>query len=387
MPLLVLLILSLVISDIDLSTPSLPAMANYFKVSKSIIRETMAFKYLGCCLGGPLFGPLSERYGRKKIILIGHTLLCIGALGCCSAPSVHWVLSFRFIQGIGVSASVVIFAALSDRYKKDSVVWSIGMVNFFSTLTTIISPFMGAFINHWMGWRGNYGIVTIISLITWILLLVKLPETDKLSKKFCFKQMVLDYKELLCCKAFLIPTLALALAGSVYNAFYTCSPFLYMQYFQLSPKDYAIHQTTIMGFFALTSYLMGRIIQRFSIKQCIKWNIWIGLATGLFFTIVSTTIPNRPYTPYLVTLAMAIQTGTIGIIFPLIISESINIVPEIKGTASALSRVIRNFVIASLVALISHIYNDSILNLSLSILLILIVQCIIIMFIKPDKSI
>ncbi|WP_255453541.1 MFS transporter [Wolbachia endosymbiont of Atemnus politus] len=108
--------------EIGISVPSFPDIVRYFDVSEGRIQLTIAYNFLGFCIGGLFLGPLSECYGRRRIMIIGNTLLLIGAVGCVFSPSVFWLLISRFIQGTGVSTSVVVFAIVADSYKGDEAV-------------------------------------------------------------------------------------------------------------------------------------------------------------------------------------------------------------------------------------------------------------------------
>ncbi|BEP31356.1 MAG: hypothetical protein WBIAU1_08340 [Wolbachia endosymbiont of Drosophila biauraria] len=120
-------------------------------------------------------------------MIIGNTLLLIGAVGCVFAPSIFWLLISRFVQGIGVSTSVVVFAIVADSYKGDEAVKFIGIMNSVLTVVMSIAPVLGSFINEIVGWRGNYATVAILCLISWVLLLLALSETKKNRDIFSLK--------------------------------------------------------------------------------------------------------------------------------------------------------------------------------------------------------
>ncbi|WP_254229636.1 MULTISPECIES: MFS transporter [Wolbachia] len=185
-----LLILSLIAKfiEIDISVPSFPDIVRYFNVPEGTIQLTIAYNFLGVCIGGLFFGPLSECYGRRRMMIIGNTLLLIGAVGCVFALSVSWLLISRFIQGIGVSTSVVVFAIIADSYKGNEAVKFIGIMNSIITVLIAIAPVLGSFINKIVGWRGNYASVAILCFISWVLLLFLLPETKKDRDIFSLKK-------------------------------------------------------------------------------------------------------------------------------------------------------------------------------------------------------
>ncbi len=250
-----LLILSLIAKfiEIDISVPSFPDIVRYFNVPEGTIQLTIAYNFLGFCIGGLFFGPLSECYGRRRMMIIGNTFLLIGAVGCVVAPSVFYLLISRFIQGIGASTSVVVFAIIADSYKGEEAVKFIGIMNSVLTIVMAIAPVLGSFINEIIGWRGNYASVAILCFISWVLLIFLLPETKKDRDVFSLKKMMKDYKKLLSSSKFMVLSLQQSLFSAAYMSFITCGPFLYMETFGLSSTIYALHQGAIVGSFSLIS--------------------------------------------------------------------------------------------------------------------------------------
>ncbi len=292
-----LLILSLIAKfiEIDISVPSFPDMVRYFNVSEGTIQLTIAYNFLGFCIGGLFFGPLSECYGRRRIMIIGNTLLLIGAVGYVFAPSIFWLLISRFVQGIGVSTSVVVFAIVADSYKGDEAVKFIGIMNSVLTVVMAIAPVLGSFINEIVGWRGNYATVAILCLISWVLLLLALPETKKDRDIFSLKKTMKDYRKLLSNPRFVTLSLMSSLFSAAYMSFITCGPFLYMKTFGLSSTIYALHQGAIVGCFSLISLFAGKILQKLGEIWCVISGTSVGAIGSLLLVIFSIIVPHSFY--------------------------------------------------------------------------------------------
>lgn len=351
-----LLILSLIAKfiEIDISVPSFPDMVRYFNVSEGTIQLTIAYNFLGFCIGGLFFGPLSECYGRRRIMIIGNTLLLIGAVGCVFAPSVFSLLISRFIQGIGASTSVVVFAIVADSYQGDKAIKFIGIMNSVLTVVMAIAPVLGSFINEIVGWRGNYATVAILCLISWVLLLFLLPETKKDRDIFSLKKMMKDYRKLLSSSKFMVLSLQQSLFSAAYMSFITCGPFLYMETFGLSSTIYALHQGAIVGSFSLISLFSIKILKKFGAVWCVISGTSVGAIGSLLFVILSVIMPHSFY---LVTLSMIIFSIGCAICQPVVFNASINVFPEIKGTASSALSFIRAFVMAIFIGLTSYVYD------------------------------
>ncbi len=370
-----LLILSLIAKfiEIDISVPSFPDMVHYFNVSEGTIQLTIAYNFLGFCIGGLFFGPLSECYGRRRIMIIGNTLLLIGAVGCVFAPSIFWLLISRFVQGIGVSTSVVVFAIVADSYKGDEAVKFIGIMNSVLTVVMAIAPVLGSFINEIVGWRGNYGTVAILCLISWVLLLLALPETKKDRDIFSLKKMMKDYRKLLSSPRFVTLSLMSSLFSAAYMSFITCGPFLYMKTFGLSSTIYALHQGAIVGRFSLISLFAGKILQKLGAIKCVISGTSVGAIGSLLLVIFSIIVPHSFY---LVTLSMIIFSIGCAIFQPVIFNASINVFPEIKGTASSAVSFIRAFIMAIFIGLTSYIYNGQTISVAVLVLSAIVLELV-----------
>ncbi len=370
-----LLILSLIAKfiEIDISVPSFPDMVRYFNVSEGTIQLTIAYNFLGFCIGGLFFGPLSECYGRRRIMIIGNTLLLIGAVGCIFAPSIFWLLISRFVQGIGVSTSVVVFTIVADSYKGDEAVKFIGIMNSVLTVVMAIAPVLGSFINEIVGWRGNYATVAILCLISWVLLLLALPETKKDRDIFSLKKMMKDYRKLLSSPRFVTLSLMSSLFSAAYMSFITCGPFLYMKTFGLSSTIYALHQGAIVGCFSLISLFAGKILQKLGAIKCVISGTSVVAIGSLLLVIFSIIVPHSFY---LVTLSMIIFSIGCAIFQPVIFNASINVFPEIKGTASSAVSFIRAFIMAIFIGLTSYVYNGQAISVAVLVLSAIVLELV-----------
>ncbi|WP_353275318.1 multidrug effflux MFS transporter [Wolbachia endosymbiont (group A) of Pipizella viduata] len=370
-----LLILSLIAKfiEIDISVPSFPDMVHYFNISEGTIQLTIAYNFLGFCIGGLFFGPLSECYGRRRIMIIGNTLLLIGAVGCVFAPSIFLLLISRFVQGIGVSTSVVVFAIVADSYKGDEAVKFIGIMNSVLTVVMAIAPVLGSFINEIVGWRGNYATVAILCLISWVLLLFLLPETKKDRDAFSLKKIMKDYRKLLSSPRFVTLSLMSSLFSAAYMSFITCGPFLYMKTFGLSSTIYALHQGAIVGCFSLISLFAGKILQKLGAIWCVISGTSVGAIGSLLLVIFSIIVPHSFY---LVTLSMIIFSIGYAICQPVIFNASINVFPEIKGTASSAVSFIRAFIMAIFIGLTSYVYNGQAISVAVLVLSAIVLELV-----------
>lgn len=357
LPLLILSLITCCI-EVDISVPSFPDMGRYFSVHDGIIQMTIAYNFLGFCLGAAVYGPLSDAYGRRPIMVWGNAILLIGAIGCVITPSIPFLLGARFIQGIGASASaVVIFAMIADTYPaKDKAAKLIGFMNAVLTTLMAAAPIAGGFINKTVGWRGNYGTVALICTISWACLVFFLPETRNIFESLQFRKIKEDYQQLLTSRLFISASLVPSLSYAGYLSFITQAPFLYTDTYELSLMSYVLHQCFIISAFSITSLLSGPIIQRLGTRGCITKGVSLSGLGAIGMVLVSLLAPKSPY---LMTFFMSLVGLGGAIFYPVIFAGSLEIFPHIKGTSSSVIMSMRSFLCFAFVALTSYLYNGN----------------------------
>ncbi|MBN9376937.1 MAG: multidrug effflux MFS transporter [Chlamydiales bacterium] len=352
--------------EVEISVPGFPEMAKYFNVSESVIQLTIAYNFLGYAIAAFFYGPLSDNYGRRKMMMIGNGVLMLGALGTAYAaiiPNIYLLLAFRFIQGLGASTAAVVGSAMiMDIYKGNQSVTIVGIMNAVLTLLIASAPVIGGFINIAIGWQGNYWVVALITVLTWFLLLFLLPETKHNRDIFNLKKLLKNYKNLFVHQAFLFTSLAPTLIYAAYMAFISSASFLYVDTIGLSVLTYSIHQACIIAVFCLTSFLSGLVNQCIGNRASIFVGQTITLTGALCLLIVSWILP---FSAYGITASMLLFSCGFAISYPVVYASSMEMFPEIKGTASSAIIGLRAFVVSLYVALNGYFFDGQTYQLAL----------------------
>ncbi|MBN8827223.1 MAG: multidrug effflux MFS transporter [Sphingobacteriia bacterium] len=360
--------------EIDISVPSFPDISDYFKVSDGIIQLTIAFNFLGFCLASIIYGPLSEVFGRRKVMIIGNGIMLVGAIGCVISNSIILLLISRFIQGLGAATSAVItFAMIADVYKGERSIKLIGIMNSIFTILMTVAPIIGSLITEVLGWRGNYGIVAIITLFSWILLFIMLPETNSDFREFNFKQIYKDYKKLLFNTYFISSSFIPSLLYSAYLVFVSSASFLYMETFNLPILTYAFHQAIIVASLSIGNAFSNKVIQKIGNNNSIILGTIFYTFASILFIAISIIIPHSPY---LITLSMIIFCIGFALCYPVIFTISLEIFPDIKGIASSANMSLRALLNASFIGLLGYLFSGEPIMVAI-VILIIITLCII----------
>lgn len=368
--------------EVEISVPGFPEMAQYFNVTESVIQLTIALNFLGYSIAALFYGPLSDIYGRRFIMIIGNAILMIGALGTVFSNDIQALLIFRFIQGFGASTSPVVAPAMIlDYHKGVEAAASVGIINAILTILIASAPIIGGFVNLAVGWQGNYMIVAAISVISWIALLVFLPETTINTHPMRLKETFKCYVKMFSHRIFLISAIAPTMLYAAYLAFIASAPFLYRDSLGLSLTAYSLHQAVIIGAFCLTSFFYGRISRFIGVKQCVLWGGIITILGTLLFLLESVFVLTSPAR---ITAAMTFFSVGFALSYPLIYSFSLDIVPNLKGTASSAVIGSRALIVSFYVALTGFFFNGEAFNLAMMVFLAVFVSFILFLEIFKD---
>lgn len=227
--------------ELEISAPSFPDILVALKTSESMVGLTITYNLIGFCVASLIYGPLSDCFGRRKIMLIGNGILVIGVVACVIAMSIKWLLFARIIQGIGAATSaVVVSAIIADVYKTEQATKLYGLMNAVFSIMMAVAPIIGGMINYQIGWRGNYGVVAIICAISWFLIYLLLPETKTGTEKVKINGLINSYKKLFSSVSFLSAAAAPSLLYGGYMAFVAIAPFIYMNRFNLDMASYTL---------------------------------------------------------------------------------------------------------------------------------------------------
>ncbi|MEM6480113.1 MAG: MFS transporter, partial [Pseudomonadota bacterium] len=151
--------------------PSLPGMTAYFETSYAVMQLSVAL-YLAFNAGVQLvIGPLSDRFGRRPVLLIGIALFMLATLGCIFAPSVEVFLIFRMAQAAIVVGMVLSRAIVRDLVEQDQAASMLGYLTMGMSIVPMLGPAVGGFLDDAFGWRANFWLLFLIGAaffaLTW----------------------------------------------------------------------------------------------------------------------------------------------------------------------------------------------------------------------------
>ena len=165
---------------IDTYLPSLPDIAKDFDVSSAIVGYSLGSFFAGLAAGQLISGPLSDRYGRKPVLLVGFILFLVATVACALAPTVEFLVAARLFQGLAASASPAAGrAVVRDLWEGNQAARAMAYVAMAMTIAPLLAPSLGSVILYFADWRMIFWALVVFSAIAILLILFYLPETNR----------------------------------------------------------------------------------------------------------------------------------------------------------------------------------------------------------------
>ncbi len=251
--------------SIDMYLPALPEIAGNLAASADAIQQTITVFLIGFSIGMLIYGPLSDHFGRKKLLMSGIVIYLLATLGCIFAPTAEFLLGSRLLQALGgASASVLARAIVRDLYAVKDAAKILSWMQIITMIATLIAPILGSTLMTNFGWQSIFIFLFIFAAVCFVAYGTQVPETLEPERRLpnimsVFKsywQIALNPKGL----AYIL-CMGSAFAGMF--VYITASPFVFIEHFGLSGHQYAyLFAANIFGIMMMTfanAFFVGRV--------------------------------------------------------------------------------------------------------------------------------
>lgn len=247
----------------DFYTPSFPSIAKDFRTTPSMIQLTLSIFMFAFSLSHLVYGPLSDKIGRRSPLFMGYILNIIGCLICLIAPSIAVLCLGRFVQGIGVGACNSVGRTVTRDLLSGARLAQIGsLFGMGAALVTALAPTIGGYIQHYFNWRMTFLFLACYTLFILILVYRSLPETNKNlnEKALNIGVMLGNYKLLLTSKTFIGFTLCSSFAYSGLIAYMSFAPFLLQNIVGLNAVQFGWLAFVVAGSIFVSTFLNNFLV-------------------------------------------------------------------------------------------------------------------------------
>ncbi|MCX7120277.1 MAG: Bcr/CflA family efflux MFS transporter [Gammaproteobacteria bacterium] len=324
--------------SLDSYLPSLPSIASAFHATTGQVQLTLTYYFFGYGISQFFYGPLSEKFGRRNILLIGMFVFLLGSYFCVVSTTINILIYSRLLAGTGAGAAGVLARAIiSDWFPQDKVAGAWAQVTTAIVISLIIGPVLGGIIEQNMGFRYNFWLSFVYGFVVLIVIMYALPEThhERASKTLNIKKIVFLYFCILKDIKFLCYVSCSTLAFSALTIFFQLSPFIFIGDFDYSPIKYSF----ILMWVAFTYMLGGQFVRIYS--KTIKPNEMIAFGAVLILSAsillaMSNLLFKRFETTAVIGISLLFVVGS-RIIVPTGLGAGLKLYKHIAGYAAALS--------------------------------------------------
>lgn len=277
--------------SIDMYLPSLPMIAEDLMATQAEIQLTISSFLIGLFIGMLFYGPLSDKVGRRPLLLGGITLYLLASIACFLAVSADWLIASRFLQALGAAAaSVLARAIVRDLFPLNEAARVLSLMHLVTMVATLIAPLIGGYLILVTGWRALFIVLFVFAALVLLFSVWKMPETHHGSARgSSFLAVYKAYGLILLQPVAVGYILCMSLTFAGMFAYITASPFVYIEYFGVQPQVYAwLFSLNIGGVIVLVS-LNARYVGRFGTQRLLWLGAGLAAASGLVLLLSGVT--------------------------------------------------------------------------------------------------
>jgi len=312
--------------------PSLPGMAEYFQADYRLMQLSVALYLAVNAVLQVFIGPISDRYGRRPVLLVAIVIFLFATVGCIFAPTAEVFLAFRMLQAVIVAGLVLGRAVVRDMYPQDQAASQIGYVTMGMAVVPMIGPAIGGVLDQAFGWQANFWVLILLGIGVLALTYRDLGETAKTTST-SFRAQFAEYPELLSSRRFWGYALAAAFASGAFFAYLGGAPYVGSEVFGLPPAQLGFFfGAPAVGYF-FGNWISGTYSVRLGINKMILIGA-IGSMAGLVTALILFLLGFKNAGVFFGFMTF-VGLGN-GMVLPNAISGTLSVRPRLAGTASGL---------------------------------------------------
>ncbi len=353
----------------DMYLPAFPALMKAFNANISQVQFTLSTFLVGFALAQLVYGPLSDRFGRKPVLQGGMLLFLLSSLAIVFADSIETLAWLRLLQAIGGSAGPVLGRAIvRDIHGPTEAARQLAFISTAMALAPAIAPILGGYLTIWFGWASNFLFLAIYALVAITLFSTKVPETAPAGSHHILtpKRMLLNYGALLKHGSWPWYTLACAFVFGGLFSFLSGSSFVIIDFLGYPEEQYGLFFALIVFGFMAGSLLAGRFVRKLGIDNLIGIGAVIAAVAGSTMALLA--VLEVHHIAAIIIPHMFYMAG-VGIVLPQSIAGALAPFPNMAGTSSAFMGFIQMSFAAIVGILVGHYHDGTPRSMALSIAL------------------
>jgi DHA1 family bicyclomycin/chloramphenicol resistance-like MFS transporter len=313
--------------------PVLPVFAVVFDDSAAHVQLVLTLYLVGIAGGQLIYGPISDRFGRRPVLLIGLGMFLAGTLLCGAAWSLPALVCGRVLEGCGACAGIVLSRAIiRDAHEREAAARGIALVMMAMTLAPAISPAAGAYLAEWIDWRAIFVLLAALGAIVLSLTAAFLPETNTRPTRLDVIGMAGSYLSLLRSSTFLGFALCSACTSASWFTFCASAPYILSSVMHRPPSTYGLMILMPMASYMLGNFFAARFTLRFGSMAMFVAGVVLSFVSGIAMAAWCIAAAS----PWALFLPITISSIGNGMSQPPAMAAGLSIDPRRAGAASGL---------------------------------------------------
>lgn len=339
--------------------PAIPIVRESFGISTGTAQLTLSLSMFSIALATLIYGPLSDRFGRRPVMLTGIGITVLGSVLCMMAGSIEWLIVGRIVQAAGGAVGLVLARAIVrdvyDAGQSASIIATLVMV---MVVMPMISPLIGGELMIRFDWHAIFYLLAAIALLMMLAMYKLLPETLRNPQRFSgVRSMVSGFAQLFRSRVFTAYAFNTAFISVVFFTFISAAPEVMVSVLKRPPNEYGYYFLMVPSAFMAGNYLARGLSSRLGIQRMIMMGSALGLTgivLALLLQLVGLTHPLSLFMP------VALSTFGNGISLPNAQAGAINEFPDMAGSASGLTGFLQMALSALAAQLVALLFNGTV---------------------------
>jgi MFS transporter, DHA1 family, multidrug resistance protein len=343
----------------DMYLPSLPDIARQLNASTAQAQFTISAYLIGFAIGQIFYGPVSDRHGRKPILIAAIALYCIASLACSLSTSIEMLIVARAFQALGGSGGIVLARAIvRDIYSGARAGRELSLIASVMALAPVLAPIAGGFLQTWFGWRAVFFTLVAAGVIGVGIVWAALPETLKLraTEPLSIPSILRSYRLVARNPAYLAYLGITAASYAGLFVWISAAAFVLQDLYRLSPSDFGIAFALGSVGYMVGSALAARVVVAFGLDGMLGIGAGTCAAGGIGMVLA---VACGFHSSLALVFPMAVYLAGLGMVLPQGIAGALTPFPERAGAASSLFGFVQQSVAALCGAVVGWLLGES----------------------------
>jgi len=313
--------------------PSLPGMARYFQTDYWVIQLLVSLYLAAIAVTQLLIGPLSDRYGRRPVLLVSLLIFAVSTLAAIFSPNVETLLVCRLFQATAAAGMVLSRAVVRDTVANiDDAASRIGYVTMGMSVMPMIAPIFGGFLEEHYGWKSTFLLTLAITAVVILITYFNLGETN-LNRSTSMMGQLRTYPELIRSRRFWGYAMTAGFASGAFFAFLGGAPYVATEMLGLGPSDYGIYFAVVSVGYMAGNYMSGRFSRSMGVNRMLLAGNIVAAAAALISICLFSAGYMHPLSLFAPTALIAVGNG---MVLPNSNAGMVSVRPHLAGSASGL---------------------------------------------------